>query len=236
MATDQAGVVSVVITAYQCARYLAQAIDSVLAQTQPAQQIIVVDDGSTDACARVVQDYGSRVTYVRQDNQGAGPARNTGIRLANGDWVALLDGDDYWVPTKLAEQLAAAVSSPRLEAVFGHMHAFVSPELDAAEQARLRAASAPAPGYCASTLMIQRAAFWRVGAFPEQYHVGEFVEWYGRALDAGLAVEMLPTTLAWRRLHANNTTRLRRDQRGDYAHALKSMLDRRRAAQRTDGD
>ena len=236
MATDQACSVSVVITAYQCARYVGQAIDSVLAQTRPAQQVIIVDDGSTDECAQVAQSYGSRVQYVYQSNQGAGPARNTGLRLATGDWLALLDGDDYWAPTKLADQLAAAVFDPRLEAVFGYMQAFVSPELDLTAQARPRTVPAAVPGYCAGTLIIQRAAFWRVGAFPEQYGVGEFVEWYGRGVDAGLRIQMLPATLAWRRLHANNTTRRSRDRRADYAHVLKSMLDRRRAAQRTQGD
>ncbi len=235
MATEQNNSVSVVITAYQCARYLGQAIESVLVQSRPAQQVIVIDDGSTDDCATVVHAYGPQVQYMYQDNQGIGPARNTGLRLAAGHWLALLDGDDYWTPNKLADQLAAAAADPQLEALFGHIQSFVSPELDPAEQARLRAVPGPMPGYCASTLLIRRGAFWRVGAFAEQYGVGEFVEWYGRAMEAGVRAQLLPGTLAWRRQHANNTTRRNSSKRPDYAHVLKAMLDRRRAAPRADG-
>lgn len=235
MPSDPPDSLSVVITAYQCARYLGQAIDSVLAQTRPAQQVVVVDDGSTDGCTEVVQAYGSQVQYFHQDNQGIGSARNAGIRQATGRWLALLDGDDYWTPNKLADQLAAAAADPQLEAIFGHIQVFVSPEMAPAEQAQLRAGPDPLPGYCASTLLLQRAVFWRVGAFSEQYDIGEFVEWYGRAMDAGVRAHLLPGTLAWRRQHANNSTRRNRDQRPEYAHVLKAMLDRRRAAQRAHG-
>ncbi len=234
MTPDLPDSVSVVITAYQCARYLGQAIESVLAQSRPAQQVIVVDDGSTDDCAGVVRAFGSQVTYIHQDHQGIGPARNTGLQQASGRWLALLDGDDYWAPNKLAVQLAAAAAEPDLEAVFAHLQVFISPDLAPAEQAQLRAAPAPQPGYSASALLIRREAFWRVGAFAEQYDLGEFVEWYGRALDAGLRARLVPETLVWRRQHASNTTR-RLQNRQAYVRLLKAALDRRRTSQRADG-
>ena len=234
MTPDLPDSVSVVITAYQCARYLGQAIASVLAQSRPAQQVIVVDDGSTDDCAGVVRAFGSQVTYFHQDNQGIGPARNTGLQRATGGWLALLDGDDYLAPNKLAVQLAAAAAEHDLEAVFAHLQAFISPDLAPAEQAQLRVAPDPLPGYCASALLIRREAFWRVGAFAEQYDLGEFVEWYGRALDAGLRARLVPETLVWRRQHADNTTR-RLQNRQAYARLLKAALDRRRTSQRADG-
>lgn len=89
--------VSVVIPAYNCERYIARTIDSVLAQTRPADEIIVVDDGSTDKTADVIRSFGDRVILIQQENAGASAARNTGIKAASGDWIAFLDGDDEWL-------------------------------------------------------------------------------------------------------------------------------------------
>jgi len=234
MTPETPGSVSVVITAYQCASYLGQAIDSVLTQSRPAQQVIVVDDGSTDNCADVVHAFGSQVTYFYQANQGIGPARNAGLRLATGHWLALLDGDDYWTPDKLAVQLAAVAAAPALEAVFAHLQIFISPDLTPEAQAELRDSVVTMPGYYAGAMLIRREAFWRIGPFSGEYQVGEFVEWYGRARDAGLREHLVPDTLVWRRQHANNTTRRQRDERQDYARLLKATLDRRRAAPAAD--
>lgn len=99
--TAKALTVSVVIPAYRAAKTIRRAIDSVLSQTYPAHEIIVIDDGSPDDLASALATYGNRVTLVRQENQGASAARNHGIRLAQGDLIALLDADDYWTPDKL---------------------------------------------------------------------------------------------------------------------------------------
>jgi glycosyltransferase involved in cell wall biosynthesis len=234
MATDSGGAISVVITAYNCARYLGQAIESVLGQSRPAQQVIVVDDGSTDDCAAVAGAYASRVQYVYQANSSSGGARNAGARLATGDWLALLDGDDYWTPDKLALQMAAARAGAA-EILFGHIQNFISPDLPPEEAARLRPPAEPLAGYCATTMLAQHAAFWRVGEFVPELPISEFVQWYGRAMEARLRVQLLPGMLAWRRIHANNSTRRNRDARGEYARVLKSMLDRRRANPPADG-
>lgn len=94
--------VSVVIPAYKAAETIGRAIDSVLAQTFPASEILVIDDGSPDDLAAAVARYGDRVKLVRQANGGASSARNRGLDLAAGDLVALLDADDQWTPDKLA--------------------------------------------------------------------------------------------------------------------------------------
>ncbi len=92
---------SVIIPAYNSADTLARAIDSVLAQGYPAQEIIVVDDGSNDGTSEVAARYASAVRYIRQDNAGVSSARNHGARAASGDWLAFLDADDWYYPDRL---------------------------------------------------------------------------------------------------------------------------------------
>jgi hypothetical protein len=105
-------VISVVIPSYNSADFLPDAIRSVLAQTRPANEIIVVDDGSRDHTAGVCAEFGPAVRYVRQENAGASSARNTGIAAAAGNWLAFLDADDLWDAEKLDLQFAALAANP----------------------------------------------------------------------------------------------------------------------------
>lgn len=102
--------VSVVIPCYNAERYIVATIESVLAQDQPEIEIIVVDDGSSDRSVELVRAAFPQVRVAQQANQGVAAARNNGIRLATGEWIAFVDADDIWLPGKLAaqfEQLAA---------------------------------------------------------------------------------------------------------------------------------
>ncbi len=98
--------ISVIIPVYNREIQIRQAVDSVLQQTRPADEIIVVDDGSTDATPDVLESYDDIIYVVRQENQGVSSARNRGIEHASGNWIALLDSDDEWLPDKLARQEA----------------------------------------------------------------------------------------------------------------------------------
>ncbi len=93
---------SVIIPTFNRAGVLAEAIDSVLAQSHPAHEIIVIDDGSTDATPVVLAQFGERITVIRQANAGVSSARNAGLAAATGEWVAFLDSDDVWLPERLA--------------------------------------------------------------------------------------------------------------------------------------
>ncbi len=106
--------ISVVIPAYNAGRFIRRTIDSVLAQTYTDYEIIVIDDGSTDDTAEIVKSYGSKVRYIYQKNAGDGPARNTGIYAAKGEWIAFLDHDDEWLPEKLRLQMELLKRNPQL--------------------------------------------------------------------------------------------------------------------------
>src|SRR5437667_12630279 len=104
--------VSVVIPCYNGERYLAEAIESVLAQRYEPLEIIVVDDGSTDRSAEVARHFGDAVQYVCQPHAGAAAARNRGVGLATGDLIAFLDADDVWTEGRLARQVQVLEADP----------------------------------------------------------------------------------------------------------------------------
>ncbi|MDH4201264.1 MAG: glycosyltransferase [Phycisphaerae bacterium] len=106
--------ISAVIPAYNAEKYIARAIDSVLAQTRPVDEIIVIDDGSSDKTADIVRSYGDKVKLISQPNAGVSAARNTGVLAATGDWVAFLDADDEWLPRKIELQTANLKKHPEL--------------------------------------------------------------------------------------------------------------------------
>ncbi|MGH8558757.1 MAG: glycosyltransferase, partial [Methylococcales bacterium] len=98
--TQQQSLISVIIPAYNAAKYLVESINSVVTQSYSPFEIIVVDDGSKDATAQIAAQFGTQIRYFRQDNAGAGAARNRGVEMAHGHWLAFLDADDVWEPDK----------------------------------------------------------------------------------------------------------------------------------------
>lgn len=106
--------VSVIIPAYNCERYINRAVESAIDQTYQDWEIIVVDDGSTDGTSRVLDAYRDVIQYVYQENQGAARARNRACELAKGEFLAFLDADDFFLPEKLAKQIACFEADPSL--------------------------------------------------------------------------------------------------------------------------
>jgi glycosyltransferase involved in cell wall biosynthesis len=229
MSTVEKPLISVMIGVYDAERYLGEAIESVFAQTYAPVELIVVDDGSTDGSGEVARSYGNRLTFARQENAGNGAARNRAVELAKGSLFAFLDADDRFVPTKLERQYAAMTADPALDVVFGHVQEFVSPELTDAERAGIRSpAPAPARWTAPNLMLIRRDSFMRVGPFSETVRVGVTVDWYARAMEAGLTSAVIPDVVLERRLHLNNNGLRERDSRSHYLHVLKASLDRRR--------
>ena len=107
--------VSVIIPTYNRADWLTEAIDSVLAQSYPSCELIIVDDGSTDRTRELIAGYKQPLHYLYQPNQGVSSARNLGIRSATGQYIALLDSDDLWLPQKVEQQVAIMEQCPELQ-------------------------------------------------------------------------------------------------------------------------
>jgi glycosyltransferase involved in cell wall biosynthesis len=218
--------VSVVIPVHNGARYLAEAIASVHAQTTPPCELVVVDDGSTDGSGELAVSLGA--VCVRQDQAGIGAARNAGVRRARGDAIAFLDADDLWSSDKLERQVTRLGEETAVDGAFGWAQQFVSPDLPAEERAQLRCPTEPQPGIHAGALLVRRSAFERTGGFDEAISVGDFLDWYARATDLGLTFATLEGVVLRRRLHGTNTMRKLQHERAGYVRVLKAALDRRR--------
>lgn len=218
---------SVIIPVFNRENYLREALDSVLGQTRPVDEIIVVDDGSTDRSAEVARSYGGVVRCVSQANQGIGGARNTGIALAQGELIALLDSDDLWMKNKLERQCAALAERPELDAVFCRMKPLLSPEIKPGEIPAFDESERDA--LSASSLLARRKVFVETGPFETDLRRGEFVSWFGRAREHGVRFAVLPEVLLHRRVHAGNSVH-EDATKIDYVRLLKRQLDRRRAA------
>lgn len=223
---------SVVIPTHNSQRYIAPALDSILAQKHRPLEILVVDDGSTDSTAHMVRAYGPPIRLIEQDQRGHPAARNVGIRAAIGEFLAFLDHDDLWSENKLERQFASFERNPALDLVFGHIQNFFTPEMTLEERARLAVPLQPIPGLLQGSMLARRQSFDRVGLFSEERGTGDFLDWYGRAMLAGLKIEMLPETLLHRRIHANNYQRTHKHERREYLYAVKELLERRRARAR----
>lgn len=222
--------VTVIVPAYNAAPYLKDALDSIFAQSHPAVEVVVVNDGSTDGTDRMIESFGSRITAIHQERRGIGGARNTGVNASHGELLAFLDADDLYLTGKLERQVAALERQPTLAMVFGHVEEFVSDELSADDRARLLVRQGPRPGYLAQTMLVRREPFHRVGPFGD-WRSAEFLDWYLKAIDIGLQAAMLNDVVLRRRLHLTNVGRVERQSRSDFARVLKASLDRRRAGE-----
>lgn len=222
--------IGVVIPVYNGERYLAEAIESVLAQRYRPLQVLAVDDGSTDRSAAVVRRFGGAIRYVNQPHGGAGSARNRGVGLLTTEYLAFLDQDDLWMPDKLVVQSAALLEDPSVDMVFGQVEQFRSPDWHDPAGHGLYCPSGPRPGYLPSAMLVRRASFLGVGPFQSSWRVGEWAEWYIRARDGGASQVLLPQVVARRRIHGGNQGLIARAAAAEYARILKRALDRRRAA------
>lgn len=220
--------VSVIIPSFNCERYIKQTIDSVLAQTIEDLELIVVDDGSTDATPKIVASYGGRVRLVAQQNSRVSGARNRGIREAKGEFICLMDHDDYWFPHKLSRQLAEFEARPEAGVVYSSFirwHAAADgrfPDPDGYDLSEYPDDIDPVySGWIyhqflldcwmlTSTTMFRAEVFERCGAFDESLPYSEDWElWLRIAREYPIIQLRRPTTLY--RQHPRQGNRLVRD-------------------------
>jgi GT2 family glycosyltransferase len=226
---------SAVIPVHNGAKFVREAIDSVLAQKYPRLELIVVDDGSTDDTRKIVEGLGLDLCYHEfLVNQGPAEARNRGIREAAGDFIAFLDVDDLWPEDMLHRLLTILLSQPELQFVRGRAQVL---ELDAASGA-FRPRGTPRdsfPHYIGAALY-RASAFRRVGPFDPRLRFGEDSDWFMRASEIGLAGRQLDEVTLYVRRHGDNMTWRKNQVELNCLRVLKHALERRRERERDAGE
>ena len=217
--------VSVIIPVYNGERFLAEAIESVVAQSYRPIEVVLIDDGSTDHSKEIANRY-PEVRYSYQPNQGLATALNHGVRLARGSFLAFLDADDLWVGEKLSAQMAIMDQQPDLDIVFGHFQKLFTSAADSGAGSSIE--DEALPGYFKGTALIRKESFWRVGLFDVSLTLGDFIDWFSRAKSEELKVLLMPQVMLIRRVHAENSSLRNKDHQSDYLHIMKAALDRRR--------
>lgn len=223
--------VSVVIPVYNGAAFLAGAVANVRAQTHPPQQIIVVDDGSTDESLRVAQTLGADVSVVAQENGGPAAARNRGLELVQGDFVSFLDVDDLWPADKLAGQLEIFARLPETEIVLGQTQMLMEPggELPLRPEAYAGLANQPHL-YLIGAALFRRSVFARLGGFDVKKRYGEDLDWFLRARESQVPLHLQAVPALVKRCHPLNMTHGKSLAEMGLAGVLHASLARRRKA------
>jgi glycosyltransferase involved in cell wall biosynthesis len=189
--------ITVAIPAYQAERFIAETLQSILAQTHPPDEVIAVDDGSTDGTARELERFGDRIRVIRQPNGGCAAAFNMAFREARCDFVAECGADDVWEPYKLERQVQALTKHPEIDVAFGLARVFGSaegrwgmpaedPSIGIMDPRTFGRTMYRSNRVCPSTLLIRRSLYERLGPFAEREQIAtEDYEYWMRALHAG---------------------------------------------------
>ena len=204
--------VSVIIPTFNRARYIREAIDSVLSQAYQSYEIVVIDDGSTDSTREVLAPYGNKIKYFYQENKGLSNARNHGIRESCGEYIALLDSDDLWLPEKLEKQVALLDENP--EAAFVCSDTYVIDTLGEVIKVWKKGRhhqetfeSLYESNYVyVSTTLIRRQCLDTVGYFDEGLSFSEDYDLWLR-LSGRYTFKHMPACLAKYRVHENNMSK-----------------------------
>lgn len=219
---------SVAIPAFNAARTIAETLHSILSQTVPPKEIVVVDDGSTDETAAIARAQSDIVKVITQENAGCGEATNRAIRATNSKVVATVDADDLWLPQKMEKQLKQLKQSNEKTFIFAHHRKFKHGSADFKS-------GSESGGLTRSDLVFYRKAFDHVGDIIDPPGGrGDMIDWLGRARELGYQFRTIDEVLVLRRIIPGSLSYGRDDtkDRGYLMVAYRAM-QRRKALGKT---
>lgn len=220
--------VSIVIAVKNSERYLAEALDSIRAQTYPNYEVIVVDGKSSDRSVEIALSYPS-VRVLEQAGQGFADAWNIGIADSRGDLIAILDSDDIWAPEKLRVQADLFERQPELDYVIGRMRYFLERDDYIPPGFKRELLETDHVAFFPSALLARRSLFEAIGNFDTSFPASSDIDWFARAKDHHARLGIVPQVLFYRRVHDSNlsysaTSTFDRE----IVRVLKQTVDRQR--------
>lgn len=225
----RAPLVSVIMPVFNAAPFVTEALESIWAQPYAPREVLVVDDGSTDASADLVAGIRAEHRELQllrmPENRGPGAARNAGLAQARGELITFLDADDRMAADRLSFQVAYLSERAAIDVVVGTEAIELAPGVR--PPAWLGLPRGPRPRYYQMSMMARRTAFERVGSFDESFRMGSDHEWMCRAAALGIRTALVDRVLLVRRLHGRNLTYRTDDMRRAMERVLlKSARDR----------
>lgn len=203
--TEHKPLVSVIISVKNGERFLASAIESVLAQDYRPFEIIVVDGQSTDGTAEIAKSYAG-VRYILQTGQGVADANNMGLAAARGEFIAFLSHDDTWTADKLSVQVGYMLNHPELLYTIAMAVFFLDPGRVPPPSFRLELLEGEHVGKVMESVVARRSLFETVGGFDTSFSVSDDVDWFARTHDHNVPMAVIPKVLLHKRVHDTNVT------------------------------
>jgi hypothetical protein len=205
--------ISVIIPSYNRANYLPLAVESILAQSYPVTEIIIIDDGSTDNTFEIARSLGDKVHFHTQDHQGVAIARTHGLELARGDIIAWLDADDLWEPNFLASTVPLLENDAKLDGVYTGVthideigHLLPQSSIKTVPPQQLFSALLEEDFVLTPTVVLRKRCFEEVGSFDPQFQICEDYDMWLR-LARRFTLQGIPQSLVQVRVHPDNTLR-----------------------------
>ena len=219
--------VSVLCAVWNNARFIGEALASALAQSRPADEIIVVDDGSTDESARIAEATPG-VRCIRESHRGVAPTRNIALTHARGELIAWLDSDDVWTPDKLAVQVGYMEAHPEVAMTFTHQRLMFEEGVPRPYWVREEAVDNDTPVVGTCSMVVRKALFEEVGGFDAKKTPADDTDWIFRAKNRGHVHVTLPETLLLRRVHHDNISTVQPVGRTKVLGMLRDAIARQR--------
>lgn len=197
--------ISVIMPTSNAARFCSEALESIAAQTLPASEVIVVDAASSDATVAIARSYPG-VRVVSQEGCGIAAAWNQGIRMATSKFIAFLSADDRWTPAKLARQMSLMQARPDLRYCVSLFRYELDPVAPIPRAFNRTLLGRDLVGKIMETLFVRREVFDLVGGFDPSLRLAEDVDWYARAKDLNVPMDIVPEVLLRKRVHDRNAS------------------------------
>jgi glycosyltransferase involved in cell wall biosynthesis len=217
--------VSLVVPVYNGERFIGDALESLLRLDYEPFEVIVVDDGSTDASAEVARAFDA-VRLIRQDNQGPAAARNAGFAVAKGEFIGIHDADDLVPPTKLTAQVSHLLQNPAVGCVLGRQEWIDPPQWLKRDPVYGELDGIPLP-----SAVFRASELRRLEGYDASYRSHENMDLLFRLRELGSEIAVLPEVVLFRRFHGGNLSYVAWPERDPRLRSLKAKLDRDRARQ-----
>lgn len=228
MSMEENLLVSVIIPLYNGSRFIAETLDTALAQDYAPLEIIVIDDGSTDGGAEIVKNHSGPIRCICQENQGNAAARNHGIQKAKGEFIALLDQDDLWEKHKIKTHVDYMARHPELDYTIAHFTYFLIPGVERPAWLRESLVKGHQADYSPSSMVARKRAFEKVGNFKRELKIGSDSDWFFRARDMNVPMAVINEVLLHRRVHQANQSAHVRQAHVEMLKLIRASIHRKK--------